>query len=249
MTRVGILGYGEIGSSIEKLYQDYRSVFNLAVQDPAKDKTDNLSGISILNVCIPYTDEFIDTVVSVIDLFTPSLVIIHSTVLPCTTSKIQDGLRYNTTANIVYSPVRGNHPDLYLSLKCFVKYIGAKNTEAYNKAAEHFSNLDITSEWIGDTKTAELAKLLCTTYYGVCIAWHQEMSRICDMYDVPFDSAVTNWNKTYNEGYRKLGMDEVVRPILYPPGKTIGGHCVIPNAELLNSVVDSSFIDHVLSFK
>jgi UDP-N-acetyl-D-mannosaminuronate dehydrogenase len=247
MIRVGILGYGEIGSSIEKLYLGRN--FELAICDPAKGRTDNLAGITILNVCIPYTVEFIDTVVSAIDLFDPTLVIIHSTVPPCTTSKIQSELRYNTATSIVYSPVRGNHPNLYFSLKCFVKYIGAEDKESYNKAAEHFSDLNVTSEWIGNTRTAELAKLLCTTYYGVCIAWHEEMNRICNLYDVPFDSAVTNWNKTYNDGYKKLGMDEVVRPILYPPGKTIGGHCIIPNAEILNSVVDSSFIDQVLSFK
>lgn len=245
--RVGILGYGEIGSSIEKLYLG-RGI-DLAIYDPNKGKSDDLSDTNVLNICIPYNDIFVDTVVTLIDSIAPSLVVIHSTVAPGTTDWISKLVSINFNGHIVYSPVRGNHPNLYYSLKTFIKYVGANTKVGYDLAAEHFTQLNVCSEWIGDTITAELAKLLCTTYYGVCIAWHEEMKRICDHYNVSFESAVTNWTKSYNDGYRQLGMSEVIRPVLYPPGEKIGGHCVIPNAEILNNEINSTFLNLILKFK
>jgi len=48
-----------------------------------------------------------------------------------------------------------------------------------------------------------------------------------DVYTVP--------NQDYNKGYTKLGLERVVRPVLkYVPG-SIGGHCLIPNCELLDA--------------
>ena len=42
-----------------------------------------------------------------------------------------------------------------------------------------------------------------------------------------------NENK-FNEGYTKLGDEEVIRPVFLPmPGK-IGGHCLIPNCYLFD---------------
>ena len=45
-------------------------------------------------------------------------------------------------------------------------------------------------------------------------------------------------------------MENVVRPVLYPPkdGK-IGGHCVIPNAELCKKFFDSTVLDYILELK
>jgi UDP-N-acetyl-D-mannosaminuronate dehydrogenase len=99
--------------------------------------------------------------------------------------------------------------------------------------------------------TTELGKLLDTSYYGLCIAWHGEMKKISDKLGVNFEEVVTAFNKTYNEGYKKLGKSNVVRPVLYPPQKTggIGGHCVIPNAELLKKYFKSKALDLILEYK
>ena len=52
--QVGILGHlGEVGSALLKCYQD------INVDAFTKDKHDNdLPELQILNVCIPYSDEF-----------------------------------------------------------------------------------------------------------------------------------------------------------------------------------------------
>ena len=39
--------------------------------------------------------------------------------------------------------------------------------------------MGIKTKLVYPSKTSELAKLFCTTYYGLCIAWHGEMAKIC----------------------------------------------------------------------
>ncbi len=57
----------------------------------------------------------------------------------------------------------------------------------------------------------------------------------CQRNQLNFDDIYTHANKTYNKGYLKLGRPEVVRPYLNYSGFKIGGHCILPNAQLLKS--------------
>jgi len=242
--KIGIVGYGEIGSSLEKCYLGKN--FDVRVRDIVRD--DGLENCNILNICIPYKDEsFIDIVSYYIKNLNPGLTIIHSTVIPGTTLKIIEKTGNN---NIVHSPVRGVHPKLYEGLKTFVKYIGSETFQPAVEASKHFNELGILNEVILSTKSTELAKILCTTYYGLCIAWHDEVNRICKKQDVLFENVMTKWNTTYNDGYEKLGMKHVNRPVLYPPvDSKIGGHCVIPNAELCKTFFESTVLDYILERK
>lgn len=249
MKCVGILGYGEIGSSIEKLYRSKN--YDVRIIDPAKNKDDSFEGVEVINICIPYSRLFRIVVEDIIQHTQPKLTIIHSSVPVGTTKNLQElyvkDAGYET--HIVHSPVRGNHPDLYYSLKSFLKYIGSDTLIGANLAREHFGEIGVQSKYIGNSKTTELAKLMCTTYYGICIAWHEEMDRLCKEHGIEFESAVSHWNASYNEGYSKLGMSNVIRPVLYPPKGKIGGHCVVPNAELLKPLTNSAFLDLILQLK
>jgi hypothetical protein len=75
------------------------------------------------------------------------------------------------------------------------------------------------------------------------------MKKLCDQYGIDFEKAVTDFNKTYNEGYPKLGKPNVVRPVLYPPKDGIGGHCVVQNAEILRKYFKSQVLDLILKYK
>ena len=52
-----------------------------------------------------------------------------------------------------------------------------------------------------------------------------------------FDEVYTIPNADYNEGYKKLAKPNVIRPVLKPIPGPIGGHCLIPNANLLENCV------------
>ncbi|MDD5145714.1 MAG: hypothetical protein PHF44_02640 [Candidatus Pacebacteria bacterium] len=231
--KIGILGFGEVGKAISKFYK------NPKIKDLKRN--DNLAGVEILNICLPWSGNFVKIAKEEIRKIKPELTIIHSTVAPGTTK--------NIGGNIVHSPIRGVHPNLFEGIKTFVKYIGADKKEAAEMAERHFNSLGIKTKVFFPSVTTEIGKLLDTTYYGLCIAWHGEMKKICDKFGIDFEKAVTDFNKTYNEGYKKMGKKNVIRPVLYPPKGGIGGHCVIQNAEILKKYFKSNFVDFVLNYK
>ncbi len=238
--KIGIVGHGQVGQAVAKLYSEtdtsksWFSFDKILIYDPYQDMMDDISNVDILNVCIPYTKDFVSIVK---DLPTPNwYTIIHSTVPVGTTEKF--GHKF------LHSPVRGVHPNLYEGLKTFVKFIGGDEqlAEAYSG---HLKTLGIETHICKDAKTTELSKLADTTYYGLCIAFTSDMKKLCDEYDLDFMEVMTKYNNTYNEGYKKLGKPNVVRPVLYPTDK-IGGHCVIPNAKLLPR---TKLIDGILDYE
>jgi len=232
--KVGILGYGEVGQAIAKFYKNPR------IKDLKRD--DDLMGVEILNICIPWSDNFVKIVKEEIKRIKPKLTIIHSTVAPNTIKKIG--------GQVVHSPIRGIHPNLYEGVKTFVKYIGADNKKAGEMANKHLKGLGLKTKLFFPSVTTEIGKLLDTTYYAFCIAWHGEMKKICDKTNVDFEKAIIDFNKTYNEGYSKLGKLNVIRPVLYPPvNNKIGGHCLISNTEILAKHFKSKAFDLILDYK
>ena len=238
--KIGIVGHGQVGQAVAKLYSEtdttktWFSFDKILIYDPYQGMLDDISDVDILNVCIPYTKDFV-SVVS--DLPTANwYTVIHSTVPVGTTEKF--GHKF------LHSPVRGVHPNLYEGLKAFVKFIGGDEqlAQAYSG---HLKTLGIETHICKDAKTTELSKLADTTYYGLCIAFTSDMKKLCDEYDLDFMEVMTKFNNTYNEGYKKLGKPNVVRPVLYPTDK-IGGHCIIPNAKLLPR---TKLIDGLLDYE
>ena len=235
--KVGILGYGEVGQAIAKFYS------NPHIKDLARD--DGLKGVEILNICIPWSKSFIKIVKKEIEKIKPKLVIIHSTVAPETTKKLS---RIFPKVMIAHSPVRGIHPNLFEGIKTFVKYVGAEDKRAGQAAKEHLEGLGIKTKLIFPAVSTELGKLLDTTYYALCIAWHGETKKLCDKFGADFENTVRDFNRTYNEGYTKLGKPNVVRPVLLPPENGIGGHCLIPNAKILKKYFKSKVINLILDY-
>mgnify|MGYP003127356317 FL=1 len=238
--KIGIVGHGQVGQAVAKLYSEtdttktWFSFDKILIYDPYQGMLDDISDVDILNVCIPYTKDFVSIVK---DLPTPNwYTVIHSTVPVGTTEKF--GHKF------LHSPVRGVHPNLYEGLKTFVQFIGGDEqlAEAYSG---HLKTLGVETHICKDAKTTELSKLADTTYYGLCIAFTSDMKKLCDEYDLDFMEVMTKYNNTYNEGYKKLGKPNVVRPVLYPTDK-IGGHCVIPNAKLLPR---TKLIDGILDYE
>ena len=240
-SKIGILGYGKVGQAIAKFYK------NPKIKDLNRD--DGLKGVEILHICISWSDNFIKTVKKEIREIKPKLIIIHSTIAPGTTKKLVMSLPKKLGQRIVHSPTRGIHPQLYEGIKTFVKYIGTDNKKAGNLAKKHLESLGIKTKVFQPSITTELGKLFDTSYYGLCIAWHGEMKKICDKTGVDFDKAVTDFNKTYNEGYKILGKLNVIRPVLYPPKKGITGHCICQNAEILKRYFKSNALDLILKYK
>jgi hypothetical protein len=218
-----IIGFlGEVGSALRDVLGDNHRLDNLG----GIDLGNNSFGLSkdrfdILHICIPYSDQFVEQVKRYQKNFKPTYTIIHSTV-PVGTSKKLSAL---------HSPVRGLHPHLVEGMRTFPKFIGGPGASG---VADVFRKAGIKVILVDKAETTELGKLFDTEYYRVCIEFMQSVKERCDKEGLNFHEVYTLFNQTYNEGYTKLGFSEYVRPVLQPIMTPIGGHCVLPNAELIN---------------
>lgn len=218
-----VIGLGEVGSAIKSILECdgldiYKSVY----------PTEDLYGI--LHICFPYTESFESDVIHYREKYGATLVIIHSTVPIGTSEKLE----------AVHSPVRGIHPDLEKGIRTFVKYFGG--ARAF-EAAQFFVSKGILCKVVDHSRDTEAAKLWDTTQYGAMILLEKEIHSFCEKNGLDFDLIYGDFNQTYNAGYQALGMPHVVRPYLKHIEGPIGGHCVIPNAKLLDSPTATRIVE------
>ena len=175
-----------------------------------------------LHVCLPgELTGFTNIVLNWMDkIKNIQVVIIHSTVKPGTTKIIQE----KSSIPILFSPVRGVHRRFLNDIKKYTKFISFDGIEIDSKIKIDLENRFEKVDWMSTTKTAELAKILVdTTYYGWLINYAQITKMICEKENVDFDEM---W-KFADEIHENLGN----RPKMFPG--IIGGHCVIPNLNLI----------------
>ena len=65
-------------------------------------------------------------------------------------------------------------------LQSYTKFIGAMDSVSGKYAAEHFGSAGLKTKVLSAPEATELAKLTETTYFGLMIAWAQELERYCD---------------------------------------------------------------------
>jgi UDP-N-acetyl-D-mannosaminuronate dehydrogenase len=121
-------------------------------------------------------------------------------------------------------------------MKRWTKYVGGADAAAAEAAKTHFEKLGLKVKVLKSCNETELAKLFETTYRAWMIACFQEMHRISKAFDADFDGIVD-----FLEDTHRLRFD---RPVMFPG--VIGGHCLIPNVELLLDAYDSEFLRLIL---
>jgi len=181
---------------------------------------------NFVHVCIPFSNKFISHVKSLYRKFSPKCIVIHSTISPYTTKKLQSKL----PIPIIYSPIRGVHKRMISDMKKYTKFYSLeKNAPNKNLASKNYSCLlnkcGIKSKQMSEPITLELAKIVIdTSYYGWLINYAQLSNMIAKEHGVNYDEM---WSFS-DEIHKLLGN----RPKMFPG--FIGGHCVIPNLELIN---------------
>jgi hypothetical protein len=221
-----ILGMGEVGETLFDLLVDRKFDCVGIDLDNTKCKkyaeNDDIKNPEYLHVCLPgeltgFTDIVLDWIHKINNV---QVVIIHSTVKPGTTKIIQE----KSSIPILFSPVRGVHKRFLNDIKKYTKFISFDGIEIDSKIKIDLENRFEKVDWMSTTKTAELAKILVdTTYYGWLINYAQITKMICEKENVDFDEM---W-KFADEIHENLGN----RPKMFPG--IIGGHCVIPNLDLI----------------
>jgi len=196
--------------------------------------------IVVMHICYPYSDRFVEDTVAYIERFQPALVLIESTVKPGTTDAIWERVKTSVRTHIVHSPERGRKADGWKwCLFTYTKFIGGVTPQAAVTASCYYSGLGFKTHVCRGPKETEFAKLIDVTYYGLGIAWFQELQRICEKHRVSLLDIEKFIHTTTIESGGKHA-----KPIY--TGGFIGGHCVIPAAKMLNGVYPSKFIEALL---
>lgn len=224
-----VAGLGEIGMPILKLISRQSATVGYdtnpkLVNHRQLSRYESLE-TEVLHVCIPFS-KFETNVRTLFKQFKPGLIVIHSTVPPGTTAKIQKRL----PVPVIYSPTRGVHgrmlKDLRRYTKCFALERDAPRSRwAVSRFTKLMERCNVRTERMSKPITLELAKIVVdTSYYGWLINYAQISKVIADRHGVDYDEM---W-KFSNEIHKYLGN----RPKMFPG--VIGGHCVLQNLELVD---------------
>ena len=240
-----IIGLGEIGHTLFVLINDEKESFAVYGLDLDQTKMQELGQsrknvpdrIDTMHICLPCSNQqnFADITVGYIEEFKPKLTIIDSTVPPGTTMNVAERCK----CLVAHSPSRGVHKSaehMKWEMRRWTKYVGGADAIAADAARKHFEKLNLKVKVLKSCVETELAKLFETTYRAWMIACFQETHRISKAFGADFDETVD-----FLEDTHRLRFD---RPVMFPG--VIGGHCLIPNTELLLKAYDSEFLRLIL---
>lgn len=226
-----VCGLGEIGSPILKLISKAILAvgydINPKLMDEKKFLKSKLLSTELLHVCIPYNNKFEKNVLSLVSKFKPSAVVIHSTIRPGTTERLQKQL----AIPVMYSATRGVHKRMIQDLKQYQKFYSvydwAPNAKWLQKTYQNrMKKAGIKTKAMSSPLVLELAKIVVdTSYYGWLINYSQLSNMIAIQNKVSYDEM---WSFS-DEIHKYLGN----RPKMFPG--FIGGHCVIPNLDLMDN--------------
>jgi UDP-N-acetyl-D-mannosaminuronate dehydrogenase len=223
-----VIGLGEIGKPLLEVIARHHHPTRGIDLEPAEPD----APVGVMHVCIPaeVSGGFVPTVVDYAKRFEPAVIVINSTVTPGTTREVE---RASGRA-AVFSPVRGKHTRMAEELVHYTKFVAGSDAAATERVRRHFDGAGIETAVMATPEALELAKLLETTYFGLLIAWAQEMDRFARAVDADY--------MQLTEFFEEVGY---LPRHVFLPGH-IGGHCVMPNIGILKRRVESPMLDAIV---
>ncbi|MBI3179173.1 MAG: GDP-mannose dehydrogenase [Deltaproteobacteria bacterium] len=218
-----VIGLGEIGRPLYELLRakDARAV------GVDLDRVEVPGDAGVMHVCYPYVlaPGFVPVTVQYAARYRPRLLVIHSTVRPGTTRAVAQ----QSGVPAVYSPIRGKHSRMREDLLRYVKFVAGTDEKAVAAASAELNAAGMKTAAMASPEALELAKLLETSYFGLLIAWAQEMDRFAKQVGADYLDVARFFEE----------VDYLPR-VVFQPGH-IGGHCVMPNIDILDQAFDSPF--------
>ena len=221
-----IVGLGEVGKPLLEILQGRYQTFGVDIDLPAP-----VARCDVMHVCFPFqNDTFVEQVLEYIRQYRPALTVINSTVAPGTTRCIA----VESGTAVVNSPVRGKHARMQQEMLHYAKFVGAIDPQSGQRAVEHFERVGMKTRLLTSPEASEIAKLAETTYFGLMIAWAQEVERYCGKVGANYDEVVSFYEEI-----------KFFPPVKYFPG-VIGGHCVMPNIDILLQKFPSGLLQAIV---
>ncbi len=218
-----VVGLGEVGKPLFQLLSEHYKVVGIDIQPPSEP----VGEVDVLHICFPFEiRDFVGEAARYIETYKPAVTVINSTVAVGTTRKVA----MRTGTPVVHSPVRGKHVRMLQELSHYKKFVGSSDPAAGEHVAAHFAGAGMKTKVLTTPEASELAKLTETTYFGLMIAWAQELERYCDQAGASYEEIIAF--------YEEISFFPSTK---YFPG-VIGGHCVMPNIEILRKFDDSQIL-------
>ncbi len=234
--RALLIGYGEIGKGMYDILCQYHEII---VHDPNKGrcvKDEQIKDIDVLLVAIPYSIDFEEIVrMWQQDRTKAGSTIIFSTVPIGTCAGL----------NACHFPIEAKHPYITRDVLLAKTHIfGGNNSLA-------FFFLRVAKFGIivyPDSRHTEFLKLRSTAYYGHCIEFARYSKEVADKIGLVYDNII-EYDNNYNDLVLARGTPKHMRPVLTPPKGDIGGHCVVPNARLLDKQFPNDLLKQIYKIK
>ena len=220
-----VVGQGEIGTPLRKILSRSYDCIGVDIEPVEVN-----APCSAMHICYPYQiPDFVGTTAAYIRKYKPALTIINSTVVPGTTRRVGEA----SGSKVAYSPVRGKHAHMEEDLLRYKKFVAGVDESASTLALQHFAAAGFQTDKFRTPEMGELSKLMETTWLGILIGWAQEAERFAESYGGSFAEI--------NAFIKEIDF----LPAHIFPGH-IGGHCVMPNIDLMQECVRSTFLDAVV---
>lgn len=234
---IAVLGCGEIGTPLYRLSRGgYAQV--LAIDRLLEPPSEPLYEVEALHIAIPgVLEDFVSIVSDHIKKYDPNVVMVHATTPPGTTAKLVD---LHGAEVVVHSQVHGKHHGnrMQRDMLHHKKFVGTTSDAAFKKAKKVLVTMGHAPDEIkrlSSTTAGEVAKLLATTFFGYLVVWTQEVERISAKSGIPYEDLMV-FTELETADFDIKGKS---------PGY-IGGHCVMPNIDLLSQFSKSPLWDFTI---
>jgi len=244
---VGCLG--NVGTAIKYIFKasgiDFRNGFYTlyhtdgfeTTQKELVDIRDCLYGLVeknarpiIMHICLPFSENYFSIVDDYINLFSPMLVLNHTSCPVGTTRKLFE----LTETPIVHCPINGRHPNMVDDIRKYKMFVGALDEETGQRACEYIEWHGLDTYLCSSPEITELSKLASTELIRVNIEFYQRTKkRIKDLglnwaEFIAFMQELMDKGNVYKRVYQRAGKIDT------PFSKK---HCIMSNKELFDKEV------------
>lgn len=233
MGKLGFVGYGVVGSALEKAFGRY---YETKINDPAKGYLNDLRDCGVVFVCI-HTDNMNEVEAVVREHEDANLIIIKTTVRPGTT----DNLIEQYGHHIVFVPEFLSEDSAEEDAKKPDKIIiGTKYYDIASAVVDLYKPFN-APHVIMQPIEAEITKLAINTFFAVKVSFANEIYDLCREHNASYDIV-------------KLGMmyDKYINPnhldVFHKGYRGYGGKCLPKDVNmLLRSAIDEGNVPMVVS--
>jgi hypothetical protein len=226
-----LIGYGEIGKGVSAILTEHHELIIYDkkyenINDPCS--VTGAVDIDVLLIAFPYDEHFLSEVLFWKGVARPKATIVFSTV-PIGTC---------TALLACHFPIEAKHPHIERDIRLNNNsWFGGTN----EIAIKFMKNAGFKFRIIDDPRHTEFLKLRSTSIYGVNLEFARYSENVARQIGLDY-SLITQYDKDYNELVVTRGNPEHQRYVLTAPEGMIGGHCVVPNAKILDSQFPSDFL-------